>query len=472
MRLILTITFCCFFIVSGKTQIKNIDSLSALLKNSSKPIERFDLLSKIYEQIYNNSFVISSKSTDVALQMHSIARKTQNDSLLAITNNLIGSIFRDKQDPTTALKYYFAGVPLAAKAQDKRRLSSLYFDIAAVYFILGKNAEGLAYIKKGGANLPHKSSPMYNFMAFQYHSGMWEYYFIVGQYEKALLWLRNAESHNLQLKNEKYNHSIISAYANTYRKLGDLDMAGVYYRKSTILVEQSGDPFLIAEDKFFQGRYLIATNRIDEATANSHNMLKIAKAKDYIFNKRVAASFLKDIYLKSNNIDSAFHYLNMESQLKDSIQKLANLEKIKTLDFQEQMRDIEEKANVQILEEERQQNIQYAIIALSIVNFLIVFLLLSRSVIVNENTISFFGILGLLIVFEFINLIMHPFLERITHHSPILMLIALVILASILIPVHHKLEKWIKGKLIEKNKAIRLAAAKRTIDLLESSTNA
>jgi len=58
-------------------------------------------------------------------------------------------------------------------------------------------------------------------------------------------------------------------------------------------------------------------------------------------------------------------------------------------------------------------------------------------------------------------------LERITHHSPVLMLLALVCIAALLVPMHHKLEKWATNILVEKNKAIRLAAAKRTIEDLE-----
>ena len=72
----------------------------------------------------------------------------------------------------------------------------------------------------------------------------------------------------------------------------------------------------------------------------------------------------------------------------------------------------------------------------------------------------------LLIVFEFLNLLLHPFLERITHHSPVLMLLGLVCIAALLVPMHHKLEHWATHKLIEKNKAIRLAAAKKTIEKL------
>ena len=66
---------------------------------------------------------------------------------------------------------------------------------------------------------------------------------------------------------------------------------------------------------------------------------------------------------------------------------------------------------------------------------------------------------------------LHPFLERITHHSPILLLLALVCIAALLAPLHHKLEKWTTVKLVEKNKAIRLANAKKTIEKLEDEIN-
>ena len=72
-----------------------------------------------------------------------------------------------------------------------------------------------------------------------------------------------------------------------------------------------------------------------------------------------------------------------------------------------------------------------------------------------------------MLVFEFLNLLLHPFLENITHHSPVMMLLALVCIAAILVPLHHKAEKWATAKMVEKNKQIRLAAAKKTIAKLE-----
>ncbi|MEO5948295.1 MAG: hypothetical protein ABIP79_15865 [Chitinophagaceae bacterium] len=52
-------------------------------------------------------------------------------------------------------------------------------------------------------------------------------------------------------------------------------------------------------------------------------------------------------------------------------------------------------------------------------------------------------------------------------NSPVLMLLALVCIAAILVPLHHKLEKWATHKLVEKNKQIRLTVAKKTIEQLE-----
>jgi NADH:ubiquinone oxidoreductase subunit 3 (subunit A) len=84
--------------------------------------------------------------------------------------------------------------------------------------------------------------------------------------------------------------------------------------------------------------------------------------------------------------------------------------------------------------------------------------------------IEFLGVIALLIVFEFLNLFLHPFLENITHHTPVLMLLALVCIAALLVPLHHKLEKWTITKLVKKNKLVRLAAAKKTIEQLEEKS--
>jgi hypothetical protein len=51
------------------------------------------------------------------------------------------------------------------------------------------------------------------------------------------------------------------------------------------------------------------------------------------------------------------------------------------------------------------------------------------------------------------------------------MLLGMVCIAALIVPLHHRLEKWATIKVVEKNKQIRLAAAKKTIEKLEGKLN-
>ncbi len=155
--------------------------------------------------------------------------------------------------------------------------------------------------------------------------------------------------------------------------------------------------------------------------------------------------------------------------MKDTLFNIDKIRSVESISFQQQLKEQEKELKEQKLEEERHQNLQFALLAIGIISVIILFLVLSRSFITNTRIIKFFSVLVLLIVFEFLNLLLHPFLERITHHSPILMLLCLVCIAALLVPMHHKIEHWASIKLVEKNKKIRLAAAKKTIEQLEGN---
>jgi CDP-diglyceride synthetase len=65
----------------------------------------------------------------------------------------------------------------------------------------------------------------------------------------------------------------------------------------------------------------------------------------------------------------------------------------------------------------------------------------------KSSILTSMGIASLLMLFEFISLLIHPYIEKLTHHNIGLMYIILLILASALVPLHHKMESVIKKKL-------------------------
>ena len=176
-----------------------------------------------------------------------------------------------------------------------------------------------------------------------------------------------------------------------------------------------------------------------------------------------AAKLLLDNY-RNRNTDSAFKYSEMYRIINDSVFSAKAIQQTQLMTFESEKKQQELIQEKKIAEQQRKQNIQYALIAIGIIVLLSLYLLLSRSFITNTKLIEFFGVVALLIVFEFLNLLLHPFLERVTHHSPVLMLLALVCIAALLVPLHHKVEKWATANLVKNNKAIRLASAKKTIE--------
>jgi hypothetical protein len=164
---------------------------------------------------------------------------------------------------------------------------------------------------------------------------------------------------------------------------------------------------------------------------------------------------LSEYYNKEKNIDSSYKYLNEVIISKDSLFGQEKVKQIQSLELQEILRQREIEKSLQEAENERKKNLQYGIITIVIISILLFFLLLSNSIIVNNSFIKFLGALSLLLVFEFISLLLHPIISNITHHSPILMLIISVAIASIIIPAHHQLEYKLIDILIKKNNLIR-----------------
>ncbi|MEP6674758.1 MAG: hypothetical protein ABJA78_06375 [Ferruginibacter sp.] len=434
------------------------------------PIERFSEIVKRSEYSFVNKGGAFDSSS--IIQLLQIAQQLKNDSLLAISYNWIGSFLAfNKGDNITALEYYFKALPLADKVNDKRRISSLYFDIGLIYFILEDNEKAGENIRKGGENLPERSSPMFDFMLVQYQRNMSQYYLYAGQPDSALHYSQAALETSHRIKSTSFEQGALYLSAECYAQLGDREIAAIYFKKAyvlcdSIMLTSSKLPFFAAYTGF-----LLSGHKTNEAYQEARKVFDLAAADNNDNMKLAADSLLKQVFDSMHNVDSAYYYLKMESKVAASIFSRNNINRVQSLAFNEQLRQIEDKAQLAETAQQRKENIQYVLIALGIITLLILYLLLSRSFITNTRLIEFFGIIGLLIVFEFLNLLLHPFLETVTHHTPVLMLLALVCIAALLVPLHHKLEKWATHKLVEKNKKIRLAAAKKTIAQLGSEVD-
>ncbi|HTD40135.1 MAG TPA: hypothetical protein VK671_05905, partial [Mucilaginibacter sp.] len=169
------------------------------------------------------------------------------------------------------------------------------------------------------------------------------------------------------------------------------------------------------------------------------------------FTERIlnASQFLTTYFKQQGRLDSAFHYQELSITAKDSLFGQEKTKEVQSLTFAEHQRQQEIAEQKLADEEANRKNLQLAGIAIFIPTFFLFVLFLSRRK-AKPRTVEFLGILALLLVFEFVTLLVHPYIERWTHETPVLTLLILVAIAAILVPLHHRTEHWVKSKLVHR----------------------
>ncbi|MCB0729292.1 MAG: tetratricopeptide repeat protein [Ignavibacteriae bacterium] len=460
--MIKTLFLICFLINVQSVFADNYltDSLYKELSKTNDPTERFHILNRISDV---RNFLGEKIDSAATVEMLQIAEQLNNDSLLAISYNLIGLWFYNKGDNKTALEYLIKAIPLAEETNDKRRISSLYFDISQVYFNLHSYEEAYYNILKGGENLPDRSFEYYDYMLIQYQRNMAEYFILKDQKDSALHYAQALLETSDRTKSTLYKFAAVYLNGSVYSKMGNNEKAEEYFSKAITL----SDAIEVPEEKmkFFENYtdFLLSNGRVSEAYDQAKNLMALAEQNKDMVIKLAGANYLREVFDKMNNTDSAYFYSKMEKQIAGEIFSQGNIDKIQALAFNEKIRVMEEEAKKEEEEKHRQMQIQYLLLALVIITLVILYMLFSHKIISNPERIEYFGVLALLIVFEFVNLILHPLLGELTHHKPLLMLFGLVCIAAFLVPFHHKAEKWIKNYLSEKNKAIKIEHAKEEL---------
>ena len=184
----------------------------------------------------------------------------------------------------------------------------------------------------------------------------------------------------------------------------------------------------------------------DSAAWYAQQSQSIARKDGFLSNELKAADFLSKHYQTVKNADSAFAYIRLVQALNDSVNSKSRIRESQILSTNEKLRQLEIEENKKIALMERRQQLQLLFIGIFIPGFFLFTLLLSR-IRIHIRIIKVLGILSLLIFFEYLTLLLHPYVLELTHHTPVYEILIFVAIAAILIPAHHRLEHWLIHKL-------------------------
>lgn len=461
-RLTFFILLCFIALQSTAQNYHKIDSIRLLIQNNKKVDSTLvnNYLSLSFQYTFykpDSGLVYNEIAGKIADSLHFESGKFQQQLMKALNHSYL-------RNDSIALKTAFASLRFAEEKENANYLRSALRYLGLVYYNIRQFDNAIVYAKKAWQlTLPTDTIKVINVC-----TSLGEIYIDMNLIDSAETYINKGLE--LSRQSKRLTPFFYYLMGNVYLKRSQYDLALSFYKESYNLensIIKNAKNIIDIEIGITQ--VFEKTGKIDSAISYGKQAYYHSKQMTLPREKLESLLLLTSLYKQKGNIDSAFVYISLTSDLKDS---LINAEKFRTIGlmtFNEESRQEKLEEEKSKLEEERKHNIQLAIIAIAILSTIILFLLLSRSIIVSHKVVEFLSVLVLLVVFEFINLLIHPFLENITHHSPFLMLLALVAIASLIIPLHHRLEHWTTQKLVEKNKAIRLANAKKTIEEIESS---
>lgn len=465
-KVCLTLLFLFQLLLYCQAQYRaKIDSLKRWLQTAKEDTTKVKLLSDL-----GTYYIYIAKDTALAYIQQQLLVSKQSNYLrgMVIANDGLCYWHYLQSNYPRALEYAYKALQLAEQGADSASLANCYNMLGHVNGGQKNYTQALAYYKQYFALLPTTAPQESKALAL---SNIGVAFLKLNQPDSVLHYAEEGYQLFRTAKNQQLMSGSLQYLAEAQFQLGNRALGEAYLNMAKENSVQTGNLRALGKIYNVAARQFSHQHQNDSALFYARMALPLFERVDDKASLLDSYTLLTDVFQANHQLDSAFFYQSKLVALNNDIAAQNSIADVQNINFEERMREQEKEIDRRKEADERRHNLQYAALALGLVALLIGFLVLSHSVLANQKLIRFLGVVSLLIVFEFLNLLLHPWLGKITHESPVLMLLIMVALAAILVPLHHRLEHWITHKLVEKNNRIRLAAAKRTIQQLEGETD-
>ena len=197
--------------------------------------------------------------------------------------------------------------------------------------------------------------------------------------------------------------------------------------------------------------YLKKSGNQAEAIKQYERIKEIGLQNNYILQIQSSAAELDTLYYALGDYKNSILNKDLSYRYKDSIDIINKEKEVAALEAdneQQRLARIEaEKAEAK----KRRNNIQYIAITIGILSLFIGLVVLGMFK-VSSGVIKAIGFIAFLMMFEFLFLLFKKNIYGITHGEPWKDLLAMILLAALLVPLHHWLEHKVIHLLTSQNK--------------------
>lgn len=427
------------------------------------------------------------KSLAYVSRAASILETVDNDSLRVEVQNTLGDIYLSKNDKTLALSHYLNGLHEAENARhpNPTLLRTAYSNLSGFYSDIEDYDRAIDYASKAMEQLDYiheRSSPYqraidlnnigklyaakknsdlaityfkrslaladsmkFSTLKIPAYSSMLDQYLRSDQPQQALQFFNSAEGMELRkyLTGVGLSANIDMAFGGIFTRLERYDSAVFYFNRAAPYYENQSNPF---GSMFFFLQRGVLYKKMGDTKKAIELFSRARELADRVGNLDIAQRAVKNLdtlYQDLGDYRQAARFNAEYYQYKDSIQTLGKQKELAQLEAaDEQLRQKkfeEEKAE----QKRKRDNIQYMAITIGIVCLFLALVTLGMFK-VSKTMIRMIGFFAFLMFFEFVFLIFKKNIHAVTEGEPLKDLAFMILLAALLLPLHH----WLEHKVI------------------------
>jgi tetratricopeptide (TPR) repeat protein len=426
--------------LTGNAQVNRADSLKQGLRSAPNDTLRVNALNDLA-----GFYMYSRPDTCLVLaqELISLSKKAKYEKGEADGLNMMGNIFSLTGDYPKSLEYYLEALKRFEKLHNREGMSKVYGNIGIIYGEQGDNDKAIPYFRKSRSNSLSGNTLARSLL------DLGDSYEKLNQLDSARIYTNQAYEMALRINYIPLIGIALNNLGNIHSKMKQDRVALEYYHLSLPVSIKNEDIDVICETTMGMAEIFKRAGRQDSAFYYARFSQAAANKAGFLKRLLNASSFISDYYKGLNRLDSAYRYQQITIAAKDSLFSQQKVKAFQNLAFQEQIRQQEIAEASRKAAEERSANIQMLGIG-TFITFFFGFLFVFGRKKSNQKVVQFLGLMGLLLLFEFISLFMHPYIAAWTHHIPVLMLLVLAGIASVLVPLHHRLQELVRERLAKK----------------------
>lgn len=346
-----------------------------------------------------------------------------------------------------ALEYYIRQLKIEESRGYADNIATVYLNIALLYDNNKDYESAIVYAKLADSIIRvnhYENLSLYSLL------DIGEIYEKKNELDSALFYTNRCQALSVKAGNDLITGTALNNLGNIYYKSHNFKVAFDHYKSALPFLLEFSDYANYAESLLGLSHIFEQSQQMDSAIGYGKKSFEISSGNQFLNKAMDASSYLSKLYKKTGNLDSAFAFEEITVGLRDSIDSREKIKKLQSLTTEEELRQ-KEIAKLKLDEiRDRREKLQLLSIGIAIPIFFLMSVVISKRK-VHKRLIEWSGIISILLLFEYITLLIHPFIAERTDHSPLAEIVIFVTIAAIITPSHHRIQHWLIEKLTRLN---------------------